>query len=66
MISQLPTCFYGDPIDSLKKSRGLPMKTNNLNLAIDTLRNGKDDFIQGAAGNEEFFANTINDLKSHV
>ncbi|MCP9470488.1 MAG: hypothetical protein NNA31_10875 [Nitrospira sp.] len=66
MIGQLPTRFHGDLVDSLKNSRGLPMKANNLNLAIHTFRNGKNDFVQGAAGNEKFFADTIGNLKCHV
>lgn len=58
MIHHLLAYLGGDLIDSLEQRRRMPVKTDDLGLAIYTLRNRDNDFIEGCAGNREFFVYT--------
>lgn len=62
LIRDLASQIVADCIDSLKDARRLPVETEDLDLAIDTLRNRDDRFMEGSSRNGEFFLKTIEEI----
>jgi hypothetical protein len=62
LIYDLVSQIVADCIDSLKYARRLPVETEDLDLAIDTLCNRDDRFMEGGSRNGEFFLKTIEEI----
>ncbi len=59
LVYDLVAKIVADGIDSLKYARRLPMEAEDLDLAIDTLCNRDDCFMEGGSRNREFFLEAI-------
>ena len=59
LVYNLVSQIVADRIDSLKYAGRLPMEAENLDFAIDALRNRDDRFMEGGSRNGEFFLEAI-------
>jgi hypothetical protein len=62
LVYDLVSKIVADCVDSLKYARSLPMEAEDLDLAVDTLRNRDDRFMEGGSCNGELFLKTIEEI----
>ncbi len=62
LVDDLMAKIVTDGVDSLQHARSLPMKTEDLNLAIHALRNRDNRFMKRGACNGKFFLQTAEEI----